>query len=50
MSIIYDVLEKIVPFQWISYDFMKNALIAVLIITPWRYSWEERTFPIILKW
>lgn len=34
MSIIYDVLEKIVPFQWISYDFMKNALIAVLIITP----------------
>lgn len=34
MSIIYDVLEKIVPFQWISYDFMKNAFIAVLIITP----------------
>lgn len=34
MSIIYDVLEKIVPFQWINYDFMKNALIAVLIITP----------------
>lgn len=34
MSIIYYVLEKIVPFQWINYDFMKNALIAVLIITP----------------
>ncbi len=34
MSILYDILEKIVPFQWISYDFMKNAFIAVLIITP----------------
>lgn len=34
MSILYDILENIVPFQWISYDFMKNAFIAVLIITP----------------
>lgn len=31
---IYQILEKIVPFQWISYDFMKNAFLAVLIITP----------------
>ena len=22
----------------------------VLIITPWRYSWEEKAFSIILKW
>lgn len=34
MNMLYEVLEKIVPFQWISYEFMKNALIAVLIITP----------------
>lgn len=34
MSILYDILENIVPFQWISYDFMKNAFLAVLIITP----------------
>lgn len=34
MNMMYDILEKVVPFQWISYDFMKNALLAVLIITP----------------
>lgn len=34
MNVIYDVLETVVPAQWISYDFMKNALLAVLIITP----------------
>lgn len=34
MNVLYQILEKIMPFQWISYDFMKNALIAVLIITP----------------
>lgn len=34
MSVLYEILENIVPFQWISYNFMKNALIAVLIITP----------------
>lgn len=34
MNMMYNVLEKVVPFQWISYDFMKNALLAVLIITP----------------
>ncbi|MEG1741607.1 MAG: metal ABC transporter permease [Acetivibrio sp.] len=31
---IYDVLEKIMPFAFMQYDFMKNALLAMLIITP----------------
>lgn len=34
MNVIYDILEKLLPFSWSSYDFMKNALLAVLIITP----------------
>lgn len=34
MEVIYNVLEHILPFSWIQYDFMKNALLAVLIITP----------------
>lgn len=34
MNVLYQILEKTIPFQWITYDFMKNALIAVLIITP----------------
>ncbi|HIT89835.1 MAG TPA: metal ABC transporter permease [Candidatus Merdenecus merdavium] len=34
MSGIYQVMESILPFSWIQYDFMKNALLAVLIITP----------------
>lgn len=34
MSLIYEVLEKILPFTFMQYDFMKNALLAMLIITP----------------
>lgn len=31
---IYSFLDAILPFQWISFTFMKNALLAILIITP----------------
>jgi zinc transport system permease protein len=31
---IYDILEVLLPFRWIEYDFMKNAFLAILIITP----------------
>jgi zinc transport system permease protein len=34
MSIVYKLMETILPFSWIEYDFMKNALIAILIIAP----------------
>ena len=34
MEIIYSIMEKLLPFSWIQYDFMKNAFIAILIITP----------------
>ena len=34
MNVIYDIIEKLLPFSWSGYDFMKNALLAVLIITP----------------
>lgn len=34
MERIYQLLEIILPFDYIQYDFMKNALLAVLIITP----------------
>lgn len=34
METIYKFLETILPFSWAGYDFMKNALLAVLIITP----------------
>ena len=34
METIYYLIETILPFSWVEYDFMKNALIAVLIITP----------------
>ena len=33
MDIIYDLLSML-PFDWLSYGFMKNALLAVLLITP----------------
>lgn len=34
MNIIYTLLEKFLPFEFIYYNFMKNAFIATLIITP----------------
>lgn len=34
MQAIYSVLETIIPFEFIDYTFMKNALIAIILITP----------------
>ena len=31
---LYRFIDVMLPFQWINYDFMKNALIAVLLVTP----------------
>ena len=34
MDAIYAVLELLLPFEFIDYTFMKNALLAILLITP----------------
>jgi zinc transport system permease protein len=34
LALIYDVIEFLLPFQWVQSDFMKNALIAVILATP----------------
>lgn len=34
MQAIYSLLEAVFPFSWINYDFMKNAFIAIVLITP----------------
>lgn len=34
MALIYDILDIILPFSWLDYNFMKNAFLAVLLITP----------------
>lgn len=34
MEFIYNIMETLLPFTWVQYDFMKNALLAVLLITP----------------
>lgn len=34
MESLYRILEMILPFGWTQYDFMKNAFLAILIITP----------------
>ena len=31
---IYNFIHSILPFQWLSFDFMKNAFLAILIVTP----------------
>lgn len=31
---LYDIMEKLLPFSWVEYNFMKNALLAIIIITP----------------
>jgi len=34
MQTLYAVMETLLPFEWLSYTFMKNALLAMLLITP----------------
>lgn len=34
MEAYYKIIENILPFVWIKYDFMKNALLAVVCVTP----------------
>lgn len=34
MEVIYNILESIIPFEFINYPFMANALIAIILITP----------------
>lgn len=34
MEAIYTVLETIIPFEFINYTFMKNALVAIILISP----------------
>ena len=34
LSLLYNIIETLLPFQWVQSDFMKNALIAVLLVTP----------------
>ena len=34
MEVIYAVMENVLPFSWVSFTFMKNAFLAVLLITP----------------
>ena len=34
MNQIYRLLDTILPFEWLSYEFMKNAFLAILLITP----------------
>ena len=34
METIYSILDTILPFEFLSFSFMKNAFIAILLITP----------------
>lgn len=34
MSIIYNILDTIFPFSFMNYEFMKNAFIAILLVSP----------------
>lgn len=34
MSVIYSVMDVILPFEFMHYTFMKNALLAILLVTP----------------
>lgn len=34
MSLWYSIVDFLFPFEWAQYDFMKNALLGVLLVTP----------------
>lgn len=34
MEVIYNIIEAVIPFEFIKYPFMANALVAIILITP----------------
>ena len=34
MNMVYALMDALLPFEWLHYTFMKNALLAILLITP----------------
>lgn len=34
MSAVYAAMDALLPFEWLNYTFMKNALLAMILITP----------------
>lgn len=34
MSLWYSIIDFLFPFEWAQYDFMKNALLGILLVTP----------------
>ena len=34
MNKIYEIMEILIPFSWMDYNFMKNAFLGMIIITP----------------
>jgi len=34
MTALYNLMDVLLPFEWLGYTFMKNALLAMLLITP----------------
>ena len=34
MEFLYSLIDMLLPFEWTEFDFMKNAFLAVLLITP----------------
>ena len=34
MEAIYEIMETLLPFEFVNYDFMKNAILAVILLCP----------------
>ncbi len=34
MEVIYGIIDRLLPFEWTEFHYMKNALVAILLITP----------------
>ncbi len=34
MTFLYNIFDALLPFSWLEFDFMKNSLVAILLITP----------------
>ena len=34
MEVVYNIMETIFPFEFMQYDFIKNAFLAIIVIAP----------------
>ena len=52
MDVLYGIIDTLLPFEWTEFDFMKNALLAVLLISLHHSDFKRGLYPALslIQW